>query len=114
MRALLADHDLPHMHSVLGKLSGVALEVITSKAHCIDLMRPKPYELLIACERLADGSGLELLSQVAVRWPHTRRVFAAEPQRLALLHGRLKPFKLFRTLAYPINPVHLQLLLQGV
>jgi len=113
LRALLADHDTVRITAVLGGLKGVALDVSTSKTRCIDLMRPRPYEVLIACERLDDGSGLELLSHVSERWPQTRRVFAAEPKRLALLRGRLKPFGLFRTLAYPIDPVQLRLLLHA-
>jgi len=113
MRALLADQDAPHVQALIVTPKGVSLEVITSKAQCIDLMRPHPYDMLIACERLVDGSGLELLSHVSERWPQTRRVFAAEPKRLALLRGRLKPFGLFRTLAYPIDPVQLRLLLHA-
>jgi len=111
MRALLADHDAAQLESTVSELEGVTLELITSKAQCIDLMRPRPFDLLIACERLVDGSGLELLSQVRERWPRTRRVFAAEPSRLALLKGRLKPFKLDRILRYPIDPTQLRVLL---
>ena len=107
----MVDQDTAHITRLLGAIKDFALDVSTSKTHCIDLMRPRPYEVLIACERLDDGSGLELLSQVAERWPQTRRVFAAEPRRLALLQGRLSPFGLFRTLAYPIDPTQLQLLL---
>jgi len=111
MRALLADHDAAQLESTVRALEGVTLELITSKTQCIDLMRPRPFDVLIACERLVDGSGLELLSQVRERWPKTRRVFAAEPTRLALLEGRLKPFKLDRVLRYPIDPVQLRLVL---
>jgi hypothetical protein len=108
MRALLADHDVAMLESVRRALScdsNLAVEIATSKAHCIDLLRPGHCEILIACEQLEDGSGLELLSQVAQRWPGTLRVFAAEPSRLALLlGGRLAPFRLYQTLAYPIDP----------
>jgi DNA-binding NarL/FixJ family response regulator len=118
MRALLVDHDVAMLDSVrcaIGFDSGVVVEIATSKLQCIDLMRSAPCEILIACERLADGSGLELLSQVGRHSPATLRIFAAEPSRLALLlGGRLAPFRLYQTLAYPIDPALLLPLLVQV
>lgn len=118
MRALLVDHDVAMLDSVRSAISfdsGVALDIATSKLQCIDLMSSAPCEILIACERLADGSGLELLSQVGRHSPTTLRIFAAEPSRLALLlGGRLAPFRLYQTLAYPIDPALLLPLLVQV
>ncbi len=45
------------------------VDTATSKVTCIDLMRANPFDVVIASERLSDGSGLELLSHVATRWP---------------------------------------------
>ena len=81
-----------------------AVDVVTNKGDCLDLLRQNEFEVIVACERLADGSGLELLGQIAKRWPATLRVFAADRERLRLLQGRLGPFELFQTLAYPIDP----------
>lgn len=80
------------------------IDAVTSKGDCFDLLRVNEFELIVACERLEDGSGLELLGQVAKRWPATLRVFSADRERLKLLQGRLGPFQLFQTLAYPIDP----------
>lgn len=84
-----------------------AIDVVSTKADCLDLLRQNEFDLIVACERLSDGSGLELLSQVAKRWPATLRVFAADRERLRLLQGRLGPFELFQTLTYPIEPAKL-------
>ena len=81
-----------------------AVDVVSTKADSLDLLRQNDFDVIVACERLADGSGLELLSQVAKRWPATLRVFAADRERLRLLQGRLGPFELFQTLVYPIEP----------
>lgn len=80
------------------------IDAVTSKGDAFDLLRVNEFELIVACERLEDGSGLELLGQVAKRWPATLRVFSADRERLKLLQGRLGPFQLFQTLAYPIDP----------
>src|SRR6185437_12659144 len=80
------------------------IDAVTNKADCIDLLRHNTFDIVVACERLEDGSGLELLGQIAKRWPATLRVFAADRERLRLLNGRLGPFELFQALSYPINP----------
>ncbi len=84
------------------------VDVATSKATCIDLLRANEFDVLVACERLSDGSGLELLSHVGQRWPRVIRILAIEPERRALLRGRLGPFKLFETLSYPIDEAKLE------
>lgn len=84
------------------------VDTATSKATCIDLMRANPFDVLIASERLSDGSGLELLSHVATRWPDTLRVLVIEPERLRLLRGKLAPFRLHATMRYPIEEDELE------
>ncbi len=112
MRALLADWNAEALEAAARALADAFIvDVATTKSHCIDLLRPASYEVLIACERLDDGSGLELLGQAEDRWPSVLRVFAAEPSRLRLLKGRLSPFKLHRAIPYPLDPVQLRGLL---
>ena len=82
---------------------GFDVDTATSKVTCIDLMRANPFDVVIASERLSDGSGLELLSSVATRWPDTLRVLVIEPERLRLLRGKLAPFRLHATMRYPIE-----------
>jgi ActR/RegA family two-component response regulator len=100
MRVLVADQE-PEMLEAVARAFEV--DVATSKATCIDLLRANQFDVLVACERLSDGSGLELLSHVGQRWPHVIRILAIEPERRAMLRGRLGPFKLFETIAYPID-----------
>jgi hypothetical protein len=109
MRVLIADSDSESLEAV-----GRAFEVdiATSKATCVDLLRANDFDVVVAAERLDDGSGLELLSQVAKRWPEVVRILAIEPARRALLKGKLAPFKLFDTIPYPIEPAHLEGALQ--
>ena len=80
------------------------VDAVTNKGDCLDLLRANPFEVIVAGERLEDGSGLELLGQIAKRWPSVLRIFAADPERLKLLRGKLGPFELFQTLTYPIDP----------
>ena len=105
MRVIVVDQDSTMLEAIARALRGhFAIDAVSTKADCLDLLRQNEFDLVVACERLADGSGLELLSQVAKRWPATLRVFAADRERLRLLQGRLGPFELFQTLAYPIDP----------
>jgi hypothetical protein len=74
-----------------------------SVADCIDLLGQTEFDLVIACEKLADGLGLQVLSHVAMNSPDTLRIFAARPATLHMLKGELGLFGLFRTLPYPID-----------
>lgn len=105
MRVLVADQE-PEMLEAIARAFEV--DVATSKATCIDLLRANEFDVLVACERLNDGSGLELLSHVGQRWPHVLRILAIEPARRQLLRGRLGPFRLFDTIAYPIDEAKLE------
>jgi TonB family protein len=105
MRVLVIDQDsalLTAITQLLGEY--FAIDAVTNKADCLDLVRVNEFDVIVAGERLQDGSGLELLSQLARSHPDILRIFAAEPGRLKLLKGRLGPFGLFRTLQYPIEP----------
>jgi hypothetical protein len=104
MRVLVAGRNA----KVLAKAAGTFahdLEIHTAatKAACLALLGRVEFHLIVACETLADGSGLEVLSHVAVNTPNTLRIFAARPATLVLLKGELGLFGLFRTLPYPIN-----------
>jgi DNA-binding NarL/FixJ family response regulator len=100
MRVLVADQE-PEMLEAIARVFEV--DVATTKATCIDLLRANHFDVIVACERLGDGSGLELLSHIGQRWPHVIRILAIEPERRAMLRGKLGPFKLFETLSYPID-----------
>jgi hypothetical protein len=104
MRVLVAGRNA----KVLAKAAGTVvcdLEIHTAgtKAACFALLQRVEFDLIVACETLSDGSGLEVLSHVAVNAPNTLRIFAARPATLNLLTGELGLFGLFRTLPYPIN-----------
>jgi TonB family protein len=105
MRVLVVDQDstlLTAISQTLGEY--FTIDGVTTKADCLDLVRLNDFEVIVAGERLADGSGLELLGSLARSRPDMLRIFAAERERLKLLKGRLGPFGLFRTLSYPIEP----------
>lgn len=104
MRVLVVDHDSTVLEATVRALrEHFVIDAVTNKADCLDLLRQNTFDIVVACERLEDGSGLELLGQIARRWPATLRVFAADRERLRLLNGRLGPFELFQALSYPIN-----------
>jgi hypothetical protein len=105
MRVLICDQESEMLETVTRWFD---VDTATSKVTCIDLMRANPFDVVIASERLSDGSGLELLSSVAARWPDTLRVLVIEPERLRLLRGKLAPFRLHATMRYPIEEDELE------
>jgi hypothetical protein len=105
MRVLVADQETEMLEAISRTFE---VDVATSKATCIDLLRANDFDVLVACERLTDGSGLELLSHVGQRWPNVIRILAIEPARRAMLKGRLGPFKLFEIIPYPIDDERLE------
>ena len=113
VRTLLVDSDRAMLQNCLAKIGGrQPLTIATSKALALHLLRHSPpFEVVVACERLADGSGLALLDDVQAKWPNTIRVFCTERQRLALVGTRLNAFRLRHTLTYPLKPAKLELLL---
>jgi periplasmic protein TonB len=112
MRVLVVDQDSTSNLAIARSLRDrYTVDAVGSKADCLDLLRSNTFEVIVACERLEDGSGLELLGQIAKRWPRVLRLFAADRQRLKLLKGRLGPFELFQTLSYPIDPEKLAAIL---
>jgi protein TonB len=105
MRVLVVDQDSAQLESIARSLRDrYIVDAVTNKGDCLDLLRQNTFEVIVAGERLEDGSGLELLGQAAKRWPSMLRIFAADRQRLQLLKGRLGPFELFQTLTYPLDP----------
>ena len=105
MRVLVVDQDSTLLTAITRTLGEYfTIDAVTNKADCLDLVRLNEFDVIVAGERLEDGSGLELLGQLGRTRPDMLRIFAAERERLKLLKGRLGPFGLFRTLTYPIQP----------
>jgi hypothetical protein len=113
LKTLLVDSDRALLQHCLARVGGrQPLAVATSKAQVIDLLwHGPPFDAIVACERLEDGSGLALLDEVHARWPLLVRVFCTESQRLALLRTRLGALHVRYTLTYPLKPVKLELML---
>ncbi len=104
MRVLVAGRNAKVLAKAAGTFANdLEIHTAATKAACFALLGRVEFDLIVACETLADGSGLEVLSHVAVNTPNTLRIFAARPATLVLLKGELGLFGLFRTLPYPIN-----------
>jgi protein TonB len=104
MRVLLVDHDSEALETIARAIRGVLeLDCVTSKGDALLLLRQNTYDVLIACERAEDGSGLDLLGRTTRTAVPLKRIFAAPPERLQLLGPRLAPFKVQRTINYPID-----------
>jgi periplasmic protein TonB len=115
MRVLLVDHDTAAVEKVARALRGVVeLDCVSSKADALMLIKQKSYDVLIACERAADGSGLDLLGRIGKTGGDLQRIFSAAPERLQLLGTRLQPFNVTRTIGYPIDLEELWLALAAV
>ena len=88
------------------------LAVATSKKQALEILGAAPgFDVVVACERLQDGSGLALLDEVHAKWPDMIRVFCADLERLSLVRPRLSAFGLRYTLTYPLKSAKLELLL---
>jgi hypothetical protein len=104
MRVLVAGRNAKVLATAAGTFANdLTIETASTKAACFALLERTEFDLIVACETLGDGSGLEVLSHVAVNTPNTLRIFAARASTLNLLKGELGLFGLFRTLPYPIN-----------
>jgi hypothetical protein len=104
MRVLVAGRNAKALAITAGVFADdLIITTAATKAACIALLDGTEFDLIVACETLRDGSGLEVLSHAAVNTPDTLRIFAARPSTLNLLQGELGLFGLFRTLTYPIN-----------
>ncbi len=113
LKTLLVDIDRAMLQHCLARVgTRQHLAVASSKAEVLHQLRHgPPFDVIVACERLEDGSGLALLNDIQGKWPHLVRVFCTERQRLTLVRTRLSVFRLRYTLAYPIRPAKLELLL---
>ncbi|HEV2700593.1 MAG TPA: hypothetical protein VGV09_03115 [Steroidobacteraceae bacterium] len=113
MKTLLVDADQAMLQHCVARVGGrQPLATATSKAQVLHLLRHGPgFDVIVACERLTDGSGLALLAEVHGKWPHLVRVFCSEKPRLALVRTRLGALRLRHTLPYPLKPAKLELLL---
>jgi ActR/RegA family two-component response regulator len=108
MRILIADRNVRLLEAISRTFARqFSIQTATTHEHCNDLLLQREFDLAVISEKLADGPGLQLLGQIARNSPDTLRVFAARRSRLQLLKGKLGPFGLFRTLAYPIDPQEL-------
>ena len=109
MRVLIADRNARLLESVSCTFAPqFSIQTATTHERCNELLQCQQFDLAVVSEKLADVPGLHLLGQIARSSPGTLRVFAARESRLELLQGKLGPFRLFRTLAYPIDPRELQ------
>jgi hypothetical protein len=104
MRLLVAGRRADAVARAAGAFAqDLTIETAATKVAAIALLERAQFDLVLACEKLGDGSGLEVLSHVVVNAPDTLRIFAARPSTLNLLKGELGLFGLFCTLPYPIN-----------
>jgi hypothetical protein len=105
MRVLIADRNARLLESISRTFAHqFRIQTATTCEDCNALLLQGEFDLAVISEKLADGPGLQLLGQIARDSPDTLRIFTARRSRLQLLKGKLGPFGLFRTLAYPIDP----------
>ena len=104
MRILVADQNallLAAIASTFGRHCTVV--TATRREACLEHLAREPFDVVVACEKLRDYTGLELLSEVETLSPYTLRIFAAPAPHLARLGARLDHFRLLGTLSYPIE-----------
>src|SRR5579859_2281102 len=102
MRVLIAGRNAQGLAQAAGAIPhDLTIATATTKSAALYLLERAEFDLVIACEKLGDGLGLEVLSHVTVNTPNTLRVFAARPSTLEALKNELGFFGLFRTFPYP-------------
>lgn len=104
MRILVADQNALLLAAIAATF-GPHCELITATRRdaCMEHLEQRPFDVVVACEKLADYTGLELLSEMEALYPATLRIFAARPESLKRLGKRLDLFGLLGTLSYPIE-----------
>lgn len=112
MQVLIADRNARLLEAIARTFAQqFTIHTAATHAQCNLMLLRGAFDLVVISEKLADGLGLQLLGRIARDSPDTLRVFTARRSRLQLLKGKLGPFGLFRTLAYPIDPQELLSLL---
>jgi CheY-like chemotaxis protein len=114
MRILVADQNALLLAAIAATF-GRHCEVVTATRRdaCMEHVEQRKFDVVVACEKLADYTGLELLSEVEAVSPATLRIFAARPENLKRLGKRLDFFGLLGTLSYPIDARKLLLALKA-
>jgi CheY-like chemotaxis protein len=104
MRILVADQNALLLAAIAATF-GRHCEVVTATCRdaCMEHVEQQQFDVVVACEKLADYTGLELLSEIEALYPATVRIFAARPESLRRLGKRLDLFGLLGTLSYPIE-----------
>jgi hypothetical protein len=104
MRILVADRNALLLAAIAATF-GRHCEIVTATRRdaCMEHVENRKFDVVVACEKLADYTGLELLSEVEAVSPPTLRIFAARPETLQRLGKRLDFFGLLGTLSYPIE-----------
>ncbi len=66
MRVLVVDQDSASNEVIARSLRDLyTVDAVTNKGDCLDLLRSNTFEVIVATERLEDGSGLELLGTIS-------------------------------------------------
>src|SRR5581483_6315973 len=100
MRVLVADQNAVLLAAISGTFGRHCdLVTATRRDACLEEAERQKFDVVVAGDRLADYTGLELLSEVAGLYPETLLIFTASPARLKRLGGRLELFGLLETLS---------------
>jgi CheY-like chemotaxis protein len=105
MRVLVADQNavlLAAISATFGRHCD--LVTATRRQVCLEHAERQKFDVVVAGDKLADYTGLELLSEVAALYPGTLLIFTASPARLKRLGNRLDLFGLLETISYPLSP----------
>ena len=89
------------------------LDVVASRDDCLERLRADPFDVVIVCDPLGDGAGIELLMVIAQRHPEVMRAFAADPRRIMMVSGKLGRFNVLGSVRYPLVPNEIRALLKS-
>lgn len=114
MRVLLVDHESPTHEQLAHAVRDLCqLNIVNSPDLCLEKLRAEEFHVAIVCDRIANGTGLDLLMLVAQRHPEVMRAFAADTRRLKHVSGRLGRYNVLESVRYPLVPSELRALLKS-
>ena len=91
MRILVADQNallLAAIASTFGRHCVVV--TATRREICLEHLGHERFDVVIACEKLRDYTGLELLNEFQILSPYTLQIYSAPAARLAQLQSDRK------------------------
>ena len=111
---LLVDDEEDNLALLYRTLRGAYnLEKTTSPLHALEILKEKPFELVISDHKMPEMDGVEFLKHVQVHYPSTMRILLTAYSDANILIDAINYAKIYRYVKKPFNPEELQLIVSS-